>query len=96
MKPQPIVDGLNLLAEAIVDENVEAKRDGNILLLPVSELYTLKREIKNVITVVAKTTHYWTEHVPAEVKQTLTVQLKFQEAKSTFRGWFSRQKESSI
>jgi sirohydrochlorin cobaltochelatase len=62
------------LAEAIVDENVSARCEGGRLLLPAGASYTLKGEIKNVITAVAKTTHYWGAHLPAEVKMTLAVQ----------------------
>jgi sirohydrochlorin cobaltochelatase len=44
--------------------------------VPVGDYYTVKGEIKNVITAVAKTTHYWGEHLPPEVKQTLAIQAK--------------------
>jgi hypothetical protein len=33
------------------------------LNLPVGPAYTLEKEIKNVITVVAKTSHYWFGHI---------------------------------
>lgn len=62
------------LAEAIVEENVAARHDGGRLLLPVGPGYTLKGEIKNVITAVAKTTHYWAEHVPADARAALALQ----------------------
>ena len=78
------------LAEAIVEENVEARQEGSLLLLPVAENYTLKGEIKNVITVVAKTTHYWVEHVPTEVKQTIAVQLKIEQIKTKVTDWIGR------
>jgi len=32
--------------------------------VPVGEWQDVKKEIKNVITVVAKTTHYWADHLP--------------------------------
>lgn len=64
------------LAEAIVAEKVEAHAEDNRLLVPVGDYYTVKGEIKNVITAVAKATHYWGEHLPPAVKQTLTVQAK--------------------
>jgi len=51
------------LRDAIVRENVQARSDGIMLLVPVRETYTIKEEIKSVITVVAKTTHYWHEHL---------------------------------
>ena len=64
------------LAEAIVDENVQARHDGHLLFVPVGDQFRLKKEIKNVITAVAKTTHYWQEHLAVEVKQALAFQDK--------------------
>ena len=72
------------LAEAIVTENVEAKAVGRQLLLPVGATFQLKGEIKNVITAVAKTTHYWQEHLPHPVKTTLAWQTRFQWVKRQF------------
>ncbi len=66
------------LAESILAENVEAQASDSRLLLPVATSFTLKGEIKNVITVVAKTTHYWTEHLPADVQRALAVQVYVQ------------------
>jgi sirohydrochlorin cobaltochelatase len=53
------------LAASIILENVEAKLDGELLLVPAHESFTLKNEVKSVITVVAKTNHYWQAHVAA-------------------------------
>lgn len=78
------------LAEAIMQENVETKHEDNILLVPVAEYYTLKGEIKNVITAVAKTTHYWGEHLPTEVKQTYAVQIQIGAWKEKVSGWLRR------
>jgi hypothetical protein len=50
------------LSESIVLENVHARANDRLLLLPVAEDFTIEHEIKNVITAVAKTTHYWKEH----------------------------------
>ena len=50
------------LLRAIVVENVCVRREGPILYLPAGPHFQLEKEIKNVITVVAKTHHYWTEH----------------------------------
>jgi urease accessory protein len=55
------------LLRAIIVENVAVRREGVVLYLPASPDYTLGGEIKNVITVVAKTHHYWAEHVQATV-----------------------------
>lgn len=50
------------LLRAIVVENVSVRREGKILYFPVGASFQLEKEIKNVITVVAKTNHYWQEH----------------------------------
>ena len=52
------------LLRAIVMENVEARRAGAIVELPAAPHFRLEKEIKNVITVIAKTTHYWVGHLP--------------------------------
>ena len=51
------------LCRAIVLENVQARSEGNRLYVPASTAFTLEGEIKSVITVVAKTVHYWEQHV---------------------------------
>ncbi len=53
------------MLRAIVVENVCVRRENNILFLPAGPRFRLEAEIKNVITVVAKTYHYWTEHLLA-------------------------------
>ncbi len=55
------------LAEAIGRENVQARADGTILFIPAGDDFQLAGEIKSVITAVAKTTHYWREHLAAVV-----------------------------
>jgi len=50
------------LLRAIVVENVLARREGAVLYLPAAPEFTLGGEIKNVVTAVAKTYHYWLEH----------------------------------
>lgn len=75
------------LAQAVQAENVEAHSEGRHLLLPVGDAYTLKGEIKNVITAVAKTTHYWGEHIPTEVKQTLLLQANLVALQKRLTGW---------
>ena len=50
------------ILRAIVVENVCVRREGRMLYLPAGPAFQLEKEIKNVITVVAKTHHYWTEH----------------------------------
>ena len=66
------------LAEAIEEENVQARHEQRWLLVPVGDEFRLKHEIKNVITAVAKTTHYWKEHLAVEVKQALAFQDKIE------------------
>jgi sirohydrochlorin cobaltochelatase len=53
------------LLRAIAVENVSVRREECVLYLPVGPAYRLEGEIKNVITVAAKTHHYWAEHVMA-------------------------------
>jgi hypothetical protein len=51
------------LLRAIVMENVSARADGRVLDLPAAPAYRIEKEIKNVVTVVAKTCHYWSGHM---------------------------------
>jgi sirohydrochlorin cobaltochelatase len=50
------------LMRAIVVENVLARREGTVLFLPAGPDFTLGGEIRNIVTAVAKTHHYWLEH----------------------------------
>ena len=50
------------LLRAIAVENVSVRREGAMLFLPAAPTFRLDKEIKNVVTVVAKTYHYWMEH----------------------------------
>ena len=52
------------LLRAITTENVAARRQGAMLDLPAAPQFRLERETKNVITVMAKTCHYWVGHTP--------------------------------
>jgi len=56
------------LLRAITMENVAVRRRGAILELPAAPQFRLEKEIKNVITVIAKTCHYWLGHIPDEQK----------------------------
>ena len=51
------------LLRAIIVENIMARREGTVLYFPAGPAFRLEKEVKNVVTVVAKTTHYWQEHV---------------------------------
>jgi len=59
------------LVRAIAMENVAVRRRGAILELPVSPLFRLEKEIKNVITVIAKTCHYWLGHIPEDQQRAI-------------------------
>src|SRR3984957_16556386 len=51
------------LVRAIVMENVSARREGAALDLPAGPDYRVEKEIKNVVTCIAKTSHYWSGHI---------------------------------
>lgn len=51
------------LLRAITMENVAVRAHGPYLELPAGPAYRIEKEIKNVITVIAKTCHYWVEHM---------------------------------
>lgn len=50
------------LLRAIVVENISVRREDTVLYFPAGADYRIGEEIKNVITVAAKTCHYWDEH----------------------------------
>jgi hypothetical protein len=52
------------LLRAITMENVAVRAHGIVLYLPVAPDFRLEKEIKNVVTVIAKTCHYWVGHMP--------------------------------
>lgn len=54
------------LCATIILENVDARAEGETLLIPASDAYRLEDEVKSVITVVAKTHHYWLAHARAD------------------------------
>jgi sirohydrochlorin cobaltochelatase len=60
-----LTDGMaGWLHRAIVMENVAAHRENLTLDLPAAPHFRLDKEIKNVVTVIAKTSHYWLGHMP--------------------------------
>jgi hypothetical protein len=59
------------LVRAIVIENVSAHADGWWLDLPAGPDYRIAKEIKNVVTVIAKTSHYWMGHMRASQQQAI-------------------------
>lgn len=56
------------LTRAIVMENVAARSSGVMLFLPAAPHFRIDKEIKNVITVIAKTAHYWMGHMSRSQK----------------------------
>ncbi len=44
-------------------ENVSVRLEEGMILLPAGPAFRVGKEIKNVITVAAKTAHYWTGHL---------------------------------
>lgn len=51
------------LCATIILENVDARVEGSRLLVPAGPGFALEDQVKSVITVVAKTHHYWREHL---------------------------------
>jgi sirohydrochlorin cobaltochelatase len=59
------------LLRAIVMENVASRSAGRELRLPAAPDFRLDKEIKNVVTVIAKTTHYWMGHMARAQKSAI-------------------------
>ncbi len=78
------------LAAAIEAERVQARAEGARLLVPVGEWTDVSGEIKNVITVVAKTTHYWTDHLPPGVRSALAMEERIERCMAWLRRPFAR------
>ena len=70
------------LLRAIAMENVDARARGAVLELPAAPHFRLDREIKNVITVIAKTCHYWLSHMPATQRHAIAALLSRMGAES--------------
>ena len=51
------------LVRAIVMENISVHLEGATISLPAGPRYRIEKEIKNVVTVMAKTSHYWLGHM---------------------------------
>ena len=70
------------LVRAILMENVSARRDGAALDLPAGPAYRVEKEIKNVVTSIAKTSHYWSGHIWLAQQQAITDSFKTMTAES--------------
>lgn len=49
-------------AGVINEENVEAKALGIYLCLPINDDFDIEHDVKSIITVIGKATHYWENH----------------------------------
>jgi len=54
------------LCASIILENVDARCEDERLFVPAHESFELKNHVKSVITVVAKTNHYWQAHIAGQ------------------------------
>ena len=59
------------LLRAITTENVAIRVTANAVDLPAGPSFRLEKEIKNVITVMAKTCHYWVGHMPRQQQRSI-------------------------
>jgi hypothetical protein len=70
------------LVRAIVMENVSVWREDSVLELPAAPHYRLEKEIKNVITVIAKTCHYFADHLRSGQQRAIGALFKEMDAVS--------------
>ncbi len=59
------------LLRAITMENVSVRALGRSLDLPAGPRFRLEKEVKNVVTVIAKTCHYWLGHTTRRQQQAI-------------------------
>jgi sirohydrochlorin cobaltochelatase len=70
------------LTRAVVMENVAARRRGSTIELPASPAFRIEKEIRNVVTVMAKTCHYWMGHIPPPQQYEIRQLLETMEAET--------------
>lgn len=88
------MDGMaDWVAEQGTQENVHLRAEGNHFFVPCGEHWQVKGEIKNVVTVVAKTTHYFADHVPADMKTTMAVEEGISKIGAMIKGLFGSAKK---
>lgn len=80
------------VAEQGVQENVLIRQRGSAFLVPCGENWTTKGEIKNVVTVVAKTTHYFADHISSDMKTTMIVEEGLSKVGALIKGLFGGKK----
>jgi sirohydrochlorin cobaltochelatase len=70
------------LCRAILMENVGARFQGLSLALPAGPHFRVEKEIKNVIVAMAKTSHYWLEHMSDEQHDDIAKLLRTMQSES--------------
>ena len=70
------------LVRAITMENVAVRANDVILEVPAGPSYRLMKEIKNVVTAIAKTTHYWLGHMSVVQRRAIAALLDAMEEES--------------
>ncbi|HXE05426.1 MAG TPA: hypothetical protein VN579_05520 [Bryobacteraceae bacterium] len=70
------------LVRAITMENVSAWCDDSVLELPAAPDYRIEKEVKNVITVIAKTCHYFADHLRSGQQRAIAALFKEMDAVS--------------
>ena len=70
------------LVRAVNMENVSAHAGGMLLHLPAGPRFRLEKEIKNVITTIAKTCHYWLGHTSVTQHRAIADLFKVMESES--------------
>jgi hypothetical protein len=63
-------DMASWLVRAIVAENVFARHEREMMYVPAGPRFRLDKEIKNIVTTLAKTCHYWADHLSAGQRAT--------------------------
>lgn len=56
------------LTRAVMAENVFARREGELLFVPVGPSFRIEKEVKNVVVSVAKSCHYLLSHVDDDAR----------------------------
>jgi sirohydrochlorin cobaltochelatase len=70
------------LVRAINIENVSANAAGTILKLPAGPRYRIEKEIKNVVTAIAKASHYWCGHTSIAQRRAIADLFEIMESES--------------
>jgi len=70
------------LVRAINMENVSGYSEGMVLHLPAGPRFRLEKEIKNVVTAIAKTSHYWLGHTSVDQHRAVADLFEIMESES--------------